>query len=60
MPNTNYDAEHWRKRAEEARAQAEQMPTSGAKRQLLEIAASYEKLAKLSEEDPAATKPRLA
>jgi ADP-heptose:LPS heptosyltransferase len=60
MPNTNYDAEHWRKRAEEARAQAEQMSTPGAKRQLLEIAASYEQLVKLAEEGSANKKPRPA
>ena len=58
MPPTLHDAEYWRKRAREARAQSENMFTPGAKRQLLEIAASYEKLAKLAEDGD--KKPRLA
>ena len=57
MPPTLHDAEYWRKRAREARAQAEKMSTPGAKRQLLEIAASYEKLVKLAEEGSADKKP---
>ncbi|HZT49043.1 MAG TPA: hypothetical protein VFA64_13795 [Hyphomicrobiaceae bacterium] len=46
---TILDAEHWRKRAWEARGQAEQMPTPQSKRQLLQIASAYEELAKLTE-----------
>jgi hypothetical protein len=57
MLPTLHDAEYWRKRAREARAQSEQMSTPGAKRQLLDIAASYEKLAKLAEEGSADKKP---
>jgi hypothetical protein len=49
MHPTVYDAEHWRSRASEARAQAEQMSNPEAKRQLLEIAVAYEKLARLAE-----------
>jgi len=39
MPRTTYDAERWRTRANEARAQASRC-TPGSKRQLLEIAAA--------------------
>jgi hypothetical protein len=46
---TIYDAEHWRKRAREARAQAEQMSTVETRRELLEIATAYEELARLAE-----------
>jgi hypothetical protein len=49
MLPTLHDAEYWRSRASEARAQAEQMFSPEARRQLLEIAAAYEKLAKLAE-----------
>jgi hypothetical protein len=52
MKQVSYNAEHWRERAREARAQAEQMSTPGAKRQLLEIAAAYEELAKLAADRP--------
>jgi hypothetical protein len=37
-------------RAEEARAQAEQMSSSENKRELLDIAAGYERLAELTED----------
>jgi hypothetical protein len=45
-----YDAEHWRDRAEEARAAAEQ-PWSGdeLRRQLLDMAAGYDRLAEAVE-----------
>ncbi len=46
---TIHDPEHWRDRAREARSQAGQMTDPEAKRQLLEIAAIYEKLATLAE-----------
>ena len=40
------DAAHWQKRAEEARLLAEQMTDPEARRQMLEIAASYDKIAR--------------
>jgi len=49
MLPTVYDAEHWRKRAKETRAHAEQMINLEARSQLLEIAAAYEQLAALAE-----------
>jgi hypothetical protein len=39
------NVEHWRDRAEEARVHAEQMNDPEAKRMMLEIAKSYDKLA---------------
>jgi hypothetical protein len=42
------DAELWRNRAREARADAERMSSPEARRQLIEIAATYEQLAKLA------------
>ena len=47
----------WRARAEEARAQAEQMRDHDAKRALLGIADVYERLAKGAEEYMKRTKP---
>ena len=44
MPQ-RFDPEYWRERAEEARAQAEEMHDAKAKRTLLGIAESYDKLA---------------
>ena len=58
MKQVSYNADHWRERAREARAQAEQMSTPDAKRQLLEIAEAYEELAKLAAEQPIHEKPR--
>jgi hypothetical protein len=49
MLPTVHDAEHWRSRAKEALAQAERMSNPEVKRQLLEIAAIYEKLAALAD-----------
>jgi hypothetical protein len=46
--STLHDKEHWLKRAGEARAQAEQMSDPEAKRQLVEIAEAYERLAILA------------
>ena len=43
------NAQHWRDRAEEARAHAEQMNDPEAKRQMFEIAAGYERLAERAE-----------
>jgi hypothetical protein len=46
--STLHDAEYWRMRAKEARAQAEQMSSAKDKRELLDIAAGFEQLAKLA------------
>ena len=43
-----HDAGYWRNRAEEARAQAAQMSSAEDKRELLGIAAAYERLAELA------------
>ena len=48
LPTTLHDAEYWQGRAEEARAQAEQMSNADDKRLLLDIARAYERLAKLA------------
>lgn len=48
MPQ-RFDPKYWRERAEEARAQAEEMHDPKAKRTLLGIAESYEKLAEQAE-----------
>jgi DNA-binding ferritin-like protein len=44
------DPKHWRERAEEARARAEQMTDRDARQMMLGIAEDYEKLAKRAEE----------
>jgi hypothetical protein len=44
------NAKHWRDRAEEARANAEQMNDPEAKRQMSEIVAGYERLAQRAEQ----------
>jgi hypothetical protein len=51
MRPTIHDAEYFRRRAREAIAQAEQMRDPVARRELLEIAATYERLAKLAEDE---------
>jgi hypothetical protein len=43
------DADHWRRRAREARALAEHLEDPPAKTTMLEIAESYERLAMLVE-----------
>jgi F0F1-type ATP synthase membrane subunit b/b' len=48
MP-VGFDADYWRERAEEARAQASEMRDPGTKRTLLEIAQNYEQLADQAE-----------
>ena len=48
MLPTLHDPEHWRDPANEARAQAEQISSPEAKRQLLKIAEAYEQLARLA------------
>jgi hypothetical protein len=49
--STLHDAEYWRKRAEEIRVQAKQIAKPEYKRDLLDIATGYERLAKLAEEE---------
>jgi hypothetical protein len=46
--STLRDAQYWRTRAKEARAQAEQMSSAEDKRELLGIAEAYERLATLA------------
>ena len=45
MPALRSDVQHWRQRAQEARAMAEQITDSRARRRMLNIADQYEKLA---------------
>jgi hypothetical protein len=45
-----HDHQHWRQRAEEARAVAEQMADPEARRMMLNIADGYDKLAQRAEE----------
>ena len=49
MPTKYGTPEHWRDRATEARAQAEQMSDDAARQGMLSVAESYEKLAKRAE-----------
>lgn len=50
MANTSKDGpKHWRRLAQEARAVADQLDDSDAKRTLLEIAEGYEELAEIAE-----------
>jgi DNA-binding ferritin-like protein len=44
------DPKHWRERAEEARAHAEQMTDRDARQMMFRIAEDYEKLAKRAEQ----------
>src|SRR5262245_30307438 len=44
------DPKHWRERAEEARANAEQISNPEARRKMYEIAESYDRLAQRAEE----------
>ena len=46
------DPAHWRQRADEARRMAEQLSDPAVKQALLDVAASYDRLAKLAEERP--------
>src|SRR5215467_14514166 len=50
VSNITDDPEYWRKRAEEARTQAEQMVEAHTRSLMLGIAASYEKIAKWAEQ----------
>jgi hypothetical protein len=49
--STLHDAEYWRKRAKQIRAQADQMSKPEYKRDLLDIASGYEQLAELAEDE---------
>jgi hypothetical protein len=44
------DPEHWRERAKEARAMAEDMADPASKGKMLDVAANYEHLAKRAED----------
>jgi hypothetical protein len=55
MPKLSDDPGHWRKLAEEARAQAEEFTEDWKRRIMLRIARDYERLAEEAEE--AAPKP---
>jgi len=46
--STLHDADYWRNRAKEARQQAEEMSNTEDKRELLDIAKGYERLAELA------------
>jgi hypothetical protein len=50
VSNITDDLEYWHKRAEESRTLAEQMKAANTKSIMLGIAASYEKIAKWTEE----------
>jgi hypothetical protein len=47
--SSNDDPAHWRRRAEEARREAEQIGDPSTKNALLEIAAAYERVAAIIE-----------
>jgi hypothetical protein len=57
-PKITYDAQYWLDRAEEARRQAEHMNVVEAKREMLAIAAGYERLAQSAEERTSGRKRR--
>ena len=44
-----HDAEYWRKRAEEARTLAERMTSAEIKAAMLDVAESYDRVARLTE-----------
>jgi hypothetical protein len=51
MPSSHLnDSEHWRDRAKEARAMAEDMADPVSKQKMLDVAANYEHLAKRAED----------
>lgn len=59
MPTTLFDnPQHWRERAREARAIAEQVNEPDAKRMMLEIAQTYEQLAERAEARAAGPSPK--
>jgi hypothetical protein len=49
MPNAFGSPEHWRHRAAEARAMAEQIIDEQARKAMLDVAESYEKVAQRAE-----------
>jgi hypothetical protein len=49
-PRLLIDVEHWRERAEEARVTAETFSDTAAKQTMLDIAASYDRLAESAEQ----------
>lgn len=49
LPPLVDNSEHWRARAEEARALASQMSDSGSRRTMLDIAMGYDSLAERAE-----------
>ena len=50
MPAAGFDAEYWLSRAEEVRRQAATMTTLALRREMLLVAAGYERLAQHAEE----------
>jgi hypothetical protein len=56
MTAARNDPRHWRDRAREARAVAEQITDPGPKEKMLSVAADYEKLARRAEQRM--TKPK--
>ena len=59
MPPTLFDnPKHWRERASEARAIADQVNEPEAKRMMLEIAQTYEQLAERAEARAARPSPK--
>jgi len=55
----SYDADHWRKQADDARATAQAMMLPSAKREMLMIAECYERLADHAEWTAGRKAPRL-
>jgi hypothetical protein len=53
QPSNRFEPQHWRERAIEARANAARMNDPNGKRLMLEIAVSYDQLAKKAEEGEA-------
>jgi hypothetical protein len=51
-PSATNDPAHWRTRADEARQMGEQTADAVVRQAMQEVAAAYERLAKLTEERP--------
>jgi hypothetical protein len=58
VPSKIRDAQYWLDRAEEARLQAEEMSYADSRREMLQIAAAYRKLARHAEERTAGKRSR--
>jgi hypothetical protein len=58
VPSKPHDAKYWLDRAEEAAIQAEHMVDPNARRQMLEIAAGYRRLAKYADQRTGGRKRR--